>query len=128
MIGMRGFEFGFRVRGGFVPPLQGGRELVGDVHLGLRSELHPRLSHDGLSALAWALRADTGGVRWEMQKAEGRMWNAPLNCWMRSAGAARGQNRSPQSATEFLGRLLAAPVGALVFGCSPSTIRPPRLG
>ena len=34
-----------------VPPLQGGRELVGDVYLGLRSALHPRLSHDGLSAL-----------------------------------------------------------------------------
>jgi len=34
-----------------VPPLQGERELVGDVRLGLRSALHPRLSHDGLSAL-----------------------------------------------------------------------------
>ena len=40
-----------------VPPLQGERELVADVYLGLRSALRPRLSHDGLSALAWALRA-----------------------------------------------------------------------
>ena len=34
-----------------VPPLQGGRELLGDGYLGLRSALHPRLSYDGLSAL-----------------------------------------------------------------------------
>jgi hypothetical protein len=34
-----------------VPPLQGGRELLGDGYLGLRSELRPRLSRDGLSAL-----------------------------------------------------------------------------
>ena len=34
-----------------VPPLQGGRELLGDGYLGFRSALHPRLSHDGLSAL-----------------------------------------------------------------------------
>ncbi len=34
-----------------VPPLQGGRELLGGGYLGLRSALHPRLSHDGLSAL-----------------------------------------------------------------------------
>jgi len=55
--------FGVGLRGAFVPPLQGERELVGDGYLGLRSALHPRLSHDGLSALAWALRADTGGVQ-----------------------------------------------------------------
>jgi len=46
-----------------VPPLQGERELVADVYLGLRSALRPRLSHDGLSALAWPLRADNGGVQ-----------------------------------------------------------------
>ncbi len=34
-----------------VPPLQGGRELLGDGYLGLRSALHPRLLHDGLSTL-----------------------------------------------------------------------------
>ena len=95
---MRGFEFGFRVRGGFVPPLQGDRELIRDVYPGLRSTLHPRLSHDGLSALTWALRADTGGVSWERQKAECRMHLSIAGCGARAPRAAKiARRRAPRS-------------------------------